>query len=100
MISKEDVLHLAELARLRLSDAEVENLQKDMTEILQYVGQVSAVSQSELREVPLLHNVMRADTPRGADDAVAGKEEALRKAFPTREGDYNVVRKIIDKQSE
>ena len=97
MISRDEVLNLAELARLKLSDAEVEALQKDISSILEYVGQVSAVELSTATEVPLVHNVMRADAPRAATDPLAGKEEAVRGAFPTREGDFNVVRKIIQK---
>jgi aspartyl-tRNA(Asn)/glutamyl-tRNA(Gln) amidotransferase subunit C len=97
MISKEEVLNLATLARLKLSEQEVESLQKDISNILDYVGQVSAVSIGKEKEKPLQRNVMRADTVRGADDAMAGKEEALRGAFPKREGDFNLVRKIIQK---
>jgi aspartyl-tRNA(Asn)/glutamyl-tRNA(Gln) amidotransferase subunit C len=97
MISKEEVLHLAELARLKLSDAEVEGLQKDISSILDYVGQVAAVSGDDAMTAPLVRNIMRDDTPRTAYDIVAGKEESLRAAFPKREGQYNVVRKIIQK---
>jgi len=97
MISKEEVLNLATLARLQLSDTEVASLQKDISNILEYVGQVSAVSIGKEKETPLQRNVMRGDEPRGADDAMAGKEEVLRAAFPKREGDFNVVRKIIQK---
>ena len=99
MISKEEIQNLAELARLKLSDAETATLQKDISDILEYVGQVSDVSARNIAEgeKPLVRNVMRADAPRAADDVLAGKEEALRSAFPTREGDYNVVRKIIQK---
>ena len=97
MISREEILNLAELARLKLSDAEVAGLQKDISNILEYVGQVSAISIEEEKEKPLQRNIMRSDTPRGGDDALAGKEEALRSAFPKREGDFNVVRKIIQK---
>ena len=97
MISREEILNLAELARLKLSDAEVAGLQKDISNILEYVGQVSAISIEEEKEKPLQRNIMRSDTPRGGDDALAGKEEALRSAFPKREGDFNAVRKIIQK---
>ena len=98
MISKEEVLNLAELARLKLSDTEVESLQKDISNILEYVGQVSAVSaRNSTEEKPTLRNVMREDTPRTKDDLIANKEESLRAAFPKREGQYNVVRKIIQK---
>lgn len=104
MISKEEILGLAELARLKLSDTEVASLQKDISNILDYVGQVSAVSarnsgdkENNHPTVPLVLNVMREDTPRRVGDVLAGKEESLRAAFPKREGSYNVVRKIIQK---
>ena len=97
MVTKEDIQNLATLARLKLSDTEVESLQKDISSILEYVGQVNAVSGDEARSTPLLLNVMREDTPRASGDLMAGKEEAVRAAFPKREGGYNVVRKIIQK---
>lgn len=98
MISREEVLKLAELARLQLGEGEISGLQKDISNILEYVGQVSAAPAKEIAgENVLNRNVMREDVPRGADDALAGKEESLRAAFPQREGGYNVVRKIIQK---
>lgn len=109
MISKDEVLKLAELARLRLAEGEVEGLQKDISNILEYVGQVSQASQGDnqgstldqdsprlnlSKASPLaLHTVMREDVPSG----VLGEREGLLKAFPKREGDFNVVRKIIQK---
>jgi len=36
MISKQEVEHIAKLARLELTDAEIEKMQKDMSEILGY----------------------------------------------------------------
>ncbi len=100
MISREEVLKLAELARLKVEDEEVESLQKDISSILDYVGQVSAVqgnTSAKAEELPSVRNVMRADTLRVATDPMADKESTLRAAFPTRSGDHNVVRKIIQK---
>ncbi len=100
MISKGEVDNLAALARLELSDAEKESLGKDISSILEYVGQVSAVSiEDEQPKVPanLPHNVLREDTQREMGDTMAGKESAVKEAFPKREGEYNVVRKIIQK---
>ena len=98
MISKEEVLQLAELARLKLDEGEVAGLQKDISSILDYVGQVSAVqgdTSTKAEESPSTahHTVMREDLP---GTALGAREELLR-AFPKREGDYNVVRKIIQK---
>ncbi len=109
MISREEVLQLAELARLKLDDKEVEGLQKDISGILEYVGQISAVapqgatSPQAGEDAPLSaasfgsRNVMREDVPRAEGDGMSGKEEALRTAFPKKENNYNVVRKIIQK---
>jgi len=97
MISKEEIKNLAELARLELTEEETASLQKDISNILDYVGQVSAVADGVEQAVPPHHNVMREDVPRRAEDPLAGKEETLRAAFPKREGSYNVVRKIIQK---
>ena len=98
MISKEEVLHLAELARLELNPEEVASLQKDISNILEYVGQVSAVSAGEeTQTVGAVYNVLRPDTPREEVDLMSGAREQLLEALPKREGDYNVVRKIIQK---
>ena len=92
---------MAALARLELSDAEKEGLQKDISNILEYVGQVSAVSLQD-DALPTVsanqpYNILREDAPRDLADTMAGKEEKVKGAFPKREGEYTVVRKIIQK---
>jgi aspartyl-tRNA(Asn)/glutamyl-tRNA(Gln) amidotransferase subunit C len=93
MISLDDIRGLAQLARLKLTGAEEEVLQKDVSSILDYVSQISTVAVTEDAQKPLQRNVMREDVPR----IVLASRESLLKAFPEREGDYNVVRKIIQK---
>ena len=97
MLSREEVLNLATLARLKLGEGEVESLQKDISNILEYVATVSAVEipsgPTASNEAPVLRNVMREDVPA----ATLGKREELIKAFPKEENGYNVVRKIIQK---
>ena len=94
---------MAQLARLEFSNAEVTNLQKDISGILDYVGQVSAVGMNTVEELkPILRNVMREDKPYGEGVMVFGKREALIDALPKKEksalgGFFNVVRKIIQK---
>jgi aspartyl-tRNA(Asn)/glutamyl-tRNA(Gln) amidotransferase subunit C len=98
MISKEEVEGLASLARLQLAPGEVESLQADISNILDYVGQVSAVSVDAANVTPpLVRNVLRSDTAREEGNIMAGKEEGVKAAFPKKEGAYNVVRKIIQK---
>lgn len=98
MISKEEIEALAKLARLELGEAEKASLQKDISSILDYVGQVSSITvDSQEKAVPLVHNVMRDDAPRSESDQLAGKEAAIRTAFPKEKNGFNVVRKIIQK---
>jgi aspartyl/glutamyl-tRNA(Asn/Gln) amidotransferase C subunit len=102
MISLEAIRNLAELARLKLTASEEESLQRDISNILEYVEAVSTAkipSASSARGEGgiVLRNVMRTDVARGVDDALAGREEALRAALPKSRDGYNVVRKIIQK---
>jgi aspartyl-tRNA(Asn)/glutamyl-tRNA(Gln) amidotransferase subunit C len=63
-LTREDVLKLARLARISLSDAEVEEFSDELSAILQYVEQLSAVDVAGLEptnQVTGLTNVMRTD---------------------------------------
>jgi aspartyl-tRNA(Asn)/glutamyl-tRNA(Gln) amidotransferase subunit C len=84
-ITRDQVLHVARLARLELRDDEVEPLREQLSQILEAV---SKVSELELDDVPPtshpldLVNVFHADEPRPS----LPLEEALANA-PEREGD-------------
>ncbi|HVU79747.1 MAG TPA: Asp-tRNA(Asn)/Glu-tRNA(Gln) amidotransferase subunit GatC [Candidatus Paceibacterota bacterium] len=97
MISREEVQNLAQLARLTVTPAEADALGKDVSNILEYVGQVAAASAEAEDVLPKNRNILREDAPRAQGDVMAGKREALLSALPKREGDFNAVRKIIQK---
>ena len=67
MIDREQVLHVARLARLRLSEEEVERMTGELSHVL---GHIEKISELELDDVaPTSHvveleNVLRADEPR------------------------------------
>ena len=67
MIDREQVHHVARLARLRLSPAEIDRLTEDLSSIL---GHIETIQQVDLEGVePTAHvveleNVLRADEPR------------------------------------
>jgi aspartyl-tRNA(Asn)/glutamyl-tRNA(Gln) amidotransferase subunit C len=83
-ITRDDVLHVARLARLELSDEEVERFQGQLSAILEAV---SKVQELDLGDVPATShpldvvNVWREDVPRPSLPV----EEALANA-PDREG--------------
>ena len=64
-LTREDVLKLARLARLHLTDEEVEKYRTELTEILKYVEQIQQTDVTGLQpttQVTGLTNVMRDDT--------------------------------------
>lgn len=86
MISRADVEHVAELARLHLTDDEVDRLQGQLSRILEAIAVLRDVDTSHVgptATVLALENVMRDDEPR---DGIS-REAALANA-PLREGDH------------
>jgi aspartyl-tRNA(Asn)/glutamyl-tRNA(Gln) amidotransferase subunit C len=66
-LTREDVLKLARLARLELSDDEIERYRDELSDILQYVEQLQSVDYKGLKptnQVTGLTNVMREDVIR------------------------------------
>lgn len=63
-ISRDDVLHLAQLSSLKLNDAEIDGLQVDLENILGYVNQLSKLNTEGVEptyQVTGLQNVWRND---------------------------------------
>jgi aspartyl-tRNA(Asn)/glutamyl-tRNA(Gln) amidotransferase subunit C len=86
MISRADVEHVARLARLGLTDDEIDRMEEQLNRILEAVGQLQAVDTSKVgptAQVIALENVMRDDVVRDGLD----REAALANA-PLREGDH------------
>ena len=84
-ISREEVLHVASLARLELSEEEVLRFQEQLSAILEAVGKVRELDLADVP--PTSHpldviNVWREDEPH----ASLGVEDALANA-PDRQGD-------------
>jgi aspartyl-tRNA(Asn)/glutamyl-tRNA(Gln) amidotransferase subunit C len=66
-ISRDDVLHVARLARLHLSDDEVDRMQAQLSNILDAIETLRDVDTSHVgatASVIRLENVMRDDEPR------------------------------------
>ena len=85
-LTSADVLRIAELARLELSDAEVELFSRQITDILGYAEQVREVDTSGVSPTshPLdVHAAWREDMPQPTLDrraAIANAPEADREA--------------------
>ena len=89
MIDREQVLHVARLARLRLSEEEVERMAGEMSTIL---GHVETMNELDLEGVePTSHvvelqNVLREDVPREC----LTRERALEQAPDVADGGFRV----------
>ncbi len=86
-ISRAEVAHLADLARIDLSDAELDHLAPQLAVILDSVARVSEVAGDDVpatsHAVPLV-NVLRPDEVRPslpADDVLAGAPESAQQRF-------------------
>ena len=85
-ITRDEVLHVARLARLELSDDEVGRLQEQLSDILEAVSKVSELDLSEVPPTahPLeIANAWAEDVPRPCLEL----DEAFANA-PDRDGDF------------
>ena len=89
------MLKLADLARVRISPEEAANLSHEFEGILNYVGEVKAVTTISSAKTPddfPVRNVLRAD---GEGHESGMHTEKLLAASPEREGNYFKVKKIL-----
>jgi aspartyl-tRNA(Asn)/glutamyl-tRNA(Gln) amidotransferase subunit C len=95
-ISREDVAHVAHLARLELSDDELETYTEQLGAILDHAQDVAALDTSGVPPTahPLpLENVLRADVVRPSLD----RDEVLAQA-PAAEGAFFRVPRILGEE--
>ena len=93
-ITKEDVLKLAKLSSLRLSEEEIEQFQFDISTILKYVEQLHAIDLDKYTptsQVTGLVNVMRPDEE--VDYGISKKE--LLKNVPQVHEDQIKVKRVL-----
>ena len=67
MIDRDQVLHVARLARLELSEAEVERMSSELSTILDHIEKISELDLEDVEptsHVVEVENVLRADEPR------------------------------------
>ncbi len=92
-LSKDEVLKIARLARLELSEREVERYGSQLSAILEHVEALKSLDVSKVE--PTAHAVA-VPTPFRADEVVeAGTLEACLKNAPAHEGPFFKVPKVI-----
>lgn len=94
-IDENEVKHLAGLARIKLTNEEVPQLQKDLSRILEYVDalkQVNTDGLPEIAQVTGIKNSLRADEPAPVSE---GERNMILANAPAREGDYFKVKEVF-----
>jgi aspartyl-tRNA(Asn)/glutamyl-tRNA(Gln) amidotransferase subunit C len=89
MIDRKQVLHVARLARLSLSDEEVERMATELSGILEHVERISELDLDGVEptsHVIELVNVLRPDEPRPSWD----RDEMLERAPDPANGAFRV----------
>ena len=67
MIDRDQVLHVARLARLRLSEEEIERMPRELSTILDHIEKINELDLESVEptsHVVEVENVLRADEPR------------------------------------
>jgi len=96
MISKEQAKHIAKLARIGLSEKEIEKYQEDLSKILDYIEKLKEVDVEGVQ--PLSHpveieNVMREDKRKreGEDES----REKLLEMMPNKENRHLKTKAVL-----
>lgn len=98
MIDKEQVEHIAKLARIELTEEEREKFTKDLSSILGYVGKLNEVNTEKVKpisQITGLESVIREDEQQKIENRKQKTEKLLKEA-PKRKGDYFQVPKILE----
>jgi aspartyl/glutamyl-tRNA(Asn/Gln) amidotransferase C subunit len=95
MITRDEVLQIAKLAQLKLTEEEIALFQEQLGSILEYFRQIEKLDTEHvapMKHVLDVHTVLRPDEPRPS----VSPEEALKNA-PRRQENYFVVPKVVEK---
>ncbi|MFH1582501.1 MAG: Asp-tRNA(Asn)/Glu-tRNA(Gln) amidotransferase subunit GatC [bacterium] len=93
MISKEEVKHIAKLARLGISDKEITKYQKDLSSVLDYIEKLERVNVSGVE--PTSHPFSSENVVR--EDEVLNKKDngKLVDMAPDKKDNYVKVKSIL-----
>ncbi len=93
-ITRKDVEYIAQLARLRFKDEELENFTHQLNEILNYVEKLNELDTTNVE--PLNHPVENVNVFRSDELKPSVQTEAALKNAPDRTDDFFKVPKVIN----
>lgn len=93
MISKEEVRHIATLARIGVSEKDVEKFSKDLSSILDWIEKLKEVDVADV--LPTAH-ITGLENKFREDNVVDFKnKEGILKMFPESKNGYNKVKSVL-----
>jgi len=102
IISLEEIGHVADLARLEMTTAELEKLAEDLNGILAHFQDIATLDTAQIEKVDhysfqeeAIINHFRPDKPQPATKEV---KKLIKDNFPQQEDDYLVVQSILKKK--
>lgn len=97
MIDKEQIEHIAKLARINLTEKEKEKFSAELSSILDYIDKLNQVDTSNIELIgkeTKLNNVVRDDIEI-QNQNIENRNKILKQA-PKKRGDYFEVPKILE----
>lgn len=95
-MNREEITHLAGLARVAVTEEELTRLETELSSIVSYVSVISDIAANDEDATPVFgvrHNVFREDEITNDENEYT---EALLTEAPAKEGRYMKVKKILN----
>jgi aspartyl-tRNA(Asn)/glutamyl-tRNA(Gln) amidotransferase subunit C len=93
-LTKEQVQHIATLARLRLKEGEADDVVEKLSRIVDFVDQLQAAPTDDV--LPMAHPLNMAQRLRADDVTEIDQRDFVQENAPATEGGYYLVPKVIE----
>jgi aspartyl-tRNA(Asn)/glutamyl-tRNA(Gln) amidotransferase subunit C len=93
-LSREDILKLARLSRLQLTEAEIDQFAKEISNILQYTEQLQSVDLSGVEPTYQVTGLQDVTRPDEIVDYGPSPADLLKNAPHTKDGHFKVKRML------
>jgi aspartyl-tRNA(Asn)/glutamyl-tRNA(Gln) amidotransferase subunit C len=94
VMTKKDIIKLAQLARIELTDAEKEKFSEQISSILEYIKQIEEVDTSKVKSIDHHGNLANVSRPDSVKPYPAAKE--IIKQWPEKYGNLNKVKRVFE----
>lgn len=98
MVTKEEVLHVAKLAKLSFNDEELETLTTELNSVIGYVDQLKEVNVDNVQPLENLNEAMEENALRADEDRPSLEVAAALKNAPKSGDNYFLVPKVLQQE--